>query len=84
MTRFVLACRLISKLLHISQDIMSNKKSGHLFFKKSFVEICGEMEPANPLDKYAVAVKKNNAVVGHLPLQCSSKFAETMNGVNAK
>ena len=33
-----IVCRLISKLLHISKDIMSIKKSGHLFFKKSFVE----------------------------------------------
>ena len=31
-------CWLISKLLHISKDIMSIKKSRHLFFKKSFVE----------------------------------------------
>ena len=40
-------------------------------------ELCGEMEPANPVDKYAVAVKKNNVVVGHLPLGCSAKFAKT-------
>ena len=36
------------------------------------------MEPANPVDKYAVAVKKNNAVVGHLPLGCSGKFVKTI------
>ena len=36
------------------------------------------MEPANPVDKYAVAVKKNNVVVGHLPLGCSGKFAKTI------
>ena len=36
------------------------------------------MEPANPADKYAVAIKKNNVVVGHLPLGCSGKFAETI------
>ena len=41
-------------------------------------ELCGEMEPANPVDKYAVAVKKNNVVVGHLPLGCSGKFAKTI------
>ena len=39
-------------------------------------ELCGEMEPANPVDKYAVAVKKNNVVVGHLPLRCSGKFTK--------
>ena len=48
---------------------MSIKKSGHLFFKKSFVE---------KWNKYAVAVKKNNVVVGHLPLGCSGKFAKTI------
>ena len=41
-------------------------------------ELCGEMESANPVDKYAVAVKKNNVVVGHLPLGCSGKFAKTI------
>ena len=41
-------------------------------------ELCGETEPANPVDKYAVAVKKNNIVVGHLPLGCSGKFAKTI------
>ena len=41
-------------------------------------ELCREMEPANPVDKYAVAVKKNNVVVGHLPLGCSGKFAKTI------
>ena len=41
-------------------------------------ELCGEMEPAKPVDKYAVAVKKNNVVVGYLPLGCSGKFAKTI------
>ena len=27
-------------------------------------ELCGEMEPAKPVDKCVVAVKKNNVVVG--------------------
>ena len=41
-------------------------------------ELCGEMEPANPVDKYAVAVKENNVAVGHLPLGCGGKFAKTI------
>ena len=41
-------------------------------------ELCVEMQPANQVDKYAVAVKKNNAVVGHLSLGCSGKFAKTI------
>ena len=40
-------------------------------------ELCGEMEPGNPVDKYTVAVKKNNVVEGHL-LGCSGKFAKTI------
>ena len=34
------------------------------------------MEPANPVEKYAIAVKKNNFVVGYLPLECSGKIAK--------
>ena len=41
-------------------------------------DLNGEMEPANPVDKYAVAVTKNNVVAGHLPLGCSSEFAKTI------
>ena len=41
-------------------------------------ELCGEMEPVNRVDKYAVAVKKNNVTVGHLPLGCSGKFGKTI------
>ena len=41
-------------------------------------DLCGEMEPAKPLDKYAVAIKKNNVLVGHLPLGYSGKFAKTV------
>ena len=36
------------------------------------------MKPANPVDKYAVAVKKNNVVVGNFPLGCCDKFAKTI------
>ena len=41
-------------------------------------EISGETEPGNPVDKYVIAVKKNNAKVEHLPLGCSGKFAKTI------
>ena len=40
-------------------------------------ELCGEMKPPNPVDKYVVAVQKN-VVVGHLPQWCSGKFAKTI------
>ena len=37
-----------------------------------------EREPDNPMDKYAVCVKKENKIVGHLPLGKSGKFAKTI------
>ena len=54
---------------------MSIKKSWTHFLQE---ELCGEMEPANPVDKYGVAVKKNNVIVGYLRLGCSGKFAKTI------
>ena len=38
----------------------------------------GETEPYNPVDEYAVAVKKDEKVVGHLPLGENGKFAKTI------
>ena len=35
-----------------------------------------EMEPTNVMDKYAVCVKKNTSIVGHLPLGKNGKFAK--------
>ena len=37
-----------------------------------------EMEPGNVVDKYAVCVKKNNMIVGHLPLGKNGRFAKTI------
>ena len=36
------------------------------------------MEPDNVIDTYAVCVKKNTSIVGHLPLGKNGKFAKTM------
>ena len=35
-------------------------------------------KPENPIDKYTVCVKKENKIVGHLPLGKSGKFAKTI------
>ena len=35
-----------------------------------------EREPDNPMDKYVVCVKKENNIVGHLPLGIFGKFAK--------
>ena len=37
-----------------------------------------EREPGNLVDKYAVCVKKNNEIVGHLQLGKDGKFAKTV------
>ena len=34
------------------------------------------MEPGNVADKYAVCVKKNNVIVGYLPLGKNGRFAK--------
>ena len=38
----------------------------------------GKIEPHNPGDKYAVTVKKDEKVVGHLPLGENGEFAKTI------
>ena len=35
-------------------------------------------EPENPMDKYTVSVKKENKIVGYLPLGKSGKFVKTI------
>ena len=39
-------------------------------------ELETEMEPNNVMNKYAVCVKKNTSIVGHLPLGKNGKFAK--------
>lgn len=42
-------------------------------------KFCGVMKSTNSIDKYAVAVQRNDSkVVGHLPLGKSEKFAKTL------
>ena len=42
------------------------------------IQVYREIEPHNPVDKYAVAVKKDEKVIGHLPLGGNEKFAKTI------
>ena len=39
-------------------------------------QVYGEIEPHNPVDKYAVAVKTDEKVLGQLPLGENGKFAK--------
>ena len=38
----------------------------------------GEIEPHDPVDKYATDVKKDQKVAGHLPVGDKGKFAKTI------
>ena len=63
-----------------SIDIASNIKRYHVY-KSVWTptlqeQVYGEIEPHNPVDKYAVAVKKDEKVIGHLPLGENGKFAK--------
>ena len=64
-----------------STDIGSNIK-GYDVYKSVWAptlqeQVYGEIEPHNPIEKCAVAVKKDEKVVGHLPLGENGKFAKT-------
>ena len=39
-------------------------------------ELTTAMKPDNVVDRYAVCVKKNNVIVGHLPLGKDGRFAK--------
>ena len=55
-----------------STDIVSDIKGYHvdkIVWTPTLQEqVYGEIELHNPVDKYAVAVKKDEKVIGHLPL----------------
>ena len=63
-------------------ETMSHVKRYHVY-ETLWIPVIGECllserEPDNPKDKYAVCVKKENRIVGHLPLGKSGKFAKTI------
>ena len=54
-----------------SIDIVSNIKGYHVYksvWTTQQEQVYGEIEPHNPVNKYAVAIKKDEKVIGHLPL----------------
>ena len=63
-------------------EIMSYVKGYHLY-KTLWNRLIGEFlscerERDNPIDKSAVCVKKENKILGHLPLGKSGKFAKSL------
>ena len=65
-----------------SIDIVPNIKGYHVYksvWTSTLQEqVYGEIEPHNPVAKYAVAVKKDEKVIVHLPLGENGKFAKTI------
>ena len=66
----------------ITSDIMAKSflKGYHAYIDlwKPFIneELTTAMEPKNVVDKYAVCVKKNNVIVGNVPLGKDGRFAK--------
>ena len=65
-----------------SIDIVSNIKGYHVY-KSVWTptlqkQVYGEIEPHDPVDKCAAAVKKDEKVIGHLPLGENGKFPKTI------
>lgn len=77
----VLSCEEIPIIKLISYEINTFVMGYHVY-KSNWTpsvgdEFHGFMEPTNKMDKYAVAVRKNDGeVIGHLPLGKSGRFAK--------
>ena len=71
---------LIPVIVKASTEIDTYAKGYHVYKNiwKSTVneELETKMEPDNVMDKYAVCVKKNTSIVGHLLLGKNGKFAK--------
>ena len=72
MIQFQSLSQLILELIRISRAIMLIKTYGNLLSMKNFQLKWSN----NVIGKYAVAVKKNDVTVGHLPLGKNGKFAK--------
>ena len=72
------------KLMVVTTDFdVDSFVKGYHEYKSIWTRKIGEMllterEPGNMVDKYAVCVKKENEIVGHLPLGKDGKFAKTV------
>ena len=63
-------------------ETVSNGKGYHVYqgvwVPKIGEKLLREREPDSPKDKYAVCIKKNECIVGHLPLGKTGNFAKTI------
>ena len=81
-TRIIMDQNEIKVIVTRNFEMVSHVKGHHVYktlwnpLTEEFLSC--EREPDNPMDKYAVCVKKENKIVGHLPLGKSGKFAKTI------
>ena len=81
-TRMLLDQNEISIIVTKNFEVVSYVKGYHVY-KTLWNPLMGESlqcegQSDNPIDKYAVCVKKDKKIVGHLPLGKSGKFAKTI------
>ena len=62
----------------IDSFVKGYHKYKNIWTPKIVETLSTEREPGNLVDKYAVCVKKNNEIVGHLQLGKDGKFAKTV------
>ena len=81
-TRIIMDQNEIRVIVSRNFEMVSYVKEYHVY-KTLWNPLIGEFlsrerEPDDPMDKYAVSVKKENKIVGHLPLGKSGKFPKTI------
>ena len=81
-TRIIMDQSEIKVIVTRNFEMVSCVKGRHVY-KTLWNRLIGEFllcerEPDNPMDNYAVCVKKENKIVGHLLLGKSGKFAKTV------
>ena len=79
-TRIIMDQNEIKVIVTRNFEMVSYVKGYHVY-KTLWNPLIGELllnerEPDSTMDKYAVCVKKENKIVGHLPLEKSGKFAK--------
>ena len=81
-TRIIMDQNEIKVIVTRNFEMVSHVKGYHMY-KTLWNPLIGEFllcerEPDNPMDKYAVCVKKENKIVRHSPFGKSAKFAKTI------
>ena len=67
----------------VTSAVIASNIKGYQVYKSVWTptlqeQVYGEIEPHSPVDKCAVAVKKDETVVGYVPLGENGKFAKTI------